>query len=229
MNNTIVTPSSTYSVSGTNLQPKATSTSATDLVSSFKEILSTMMASSSISSGDQSSGAGMGDLMAPLMLMLLEKMLQQQLDPAPADPNSQAAAGVSGSSTLAASHIAQSSPSGRPVGGVLTQNFHPGHNGLDFGIPVGTPIKATMDGKVIQSGWNEQGYGNLVIVENGAYRTYFAHLSSLPVAVGDTVTAGMTVGISGNTGHSTGPHLHYEIRKNNVPIDPTAITLGTAA
>ena len=172
----------------------------------------------------------MGDLMAPLMLMLLEKMLQQQLDPAPADPNSQAAAaGVSGSSTLAASHIAQSSPSGRPVGGVLTQNFHPGHNGLDFGIPVGTPIKATMDGKVIQSGWNEQGYGNLVIVENGAYRTYFAHLSSLPVAVGDTVTAGMTVGISGNTGHSTGPHLHYEIRKNNVPIDPTAITLGTAA
>jgi murein DD-endopeptidase MepM/ murein hydrolase activator NlpD len=67
----------------------------------------------------------------------------------------------------------------------------------------------------------------LVIVENGAYRTYYAHLSSIPVSVGDTVKAGTTIGLSGNTGNSTGPHLHYEIRKNLVAIDPTALTLGT--
>ena len=117
-------------------------------------------------------------------------------------------------------------PSGRPAGGVLTQDFHPGHNGLDFGIPVGTGIKSTMDGQVVYAGWNDQGYGNLVIIQNGDYKTYYAHLSSIPVSVGDSVTAGSVIGLSGNTGNSTGPHLHYEVRKNNVPIDPTEITLG---
>jgi murein DD-endopeptidase MepM/ murein hydrolase activator NlpD len=111
----------------------------------------------------------------------------------------------------------------------LTQNFHSGHTGIDLAVVVGTPVKATMDGKVISAGWNTQGYGNLVIVENGAYKTYYAHLSSIPVAVGDTVTAGELVGLSGSTGNSTGPHLHYEIRKNNVPIDPTSVTLGVSA
>jgi murein DD-endopeptidase MepM/ murein hydrolase activator NlpD len=115
------------------------------------------------------------------------------------------------------------------VEGVLTQDYHPGHNGLDFGVVVGTSVKATMDGHVVYAGWNDQGYGNLVIVENGAYQTYYAHLSSIPVAVGDKVTAGSTIGLSGNTGHSTGPHLHYEIRKNNIPIDPTSVTLGVSA
>jgi murein DD-endopeptidase MepM/ murein hydrolase activator NlpD len=86
-----------------------------------------------------------------------------------------------------------------------------------------------MNGKVISAGWNNQGYGNLVIVENGSYRTYYAHLSSIPVSAGDVVTAGTTIGLSGNTGNSTGPHLHYEIRKDNVPINPTAVTLGASA
>jgi murein DD-endopeptidase MepM/ murein hydrolase activator NlpD len=96
---------------------------------------------------------------------------------------------------------------------------------FDIAVPVGTPIKTTMDGTVIHAGWNDQGYGNLVIVENGPYRTYYAHLSSIPVSVGDQVSAGSIIGLSGNTGHSTGPHLHYEIRKNKVPIDPTSVTL----
>jgi murein DD-endopeptidase MepM/ murein hydrolase activator NlpD len=78
----------------------------------------------------------------------------------------------------------------------------------------------------VYAGWNTQGYGNLVIVENGAYKTYYAHLSSIPVDVGDSVNAGSTIGISGNTGNSTGPHLHYEIRKNGTAINPTAATLG---
>jgi murein DD-endopeptidase MepM/ murein hydrolase activator NlpD len=81
----------------------------------------------------------------------------------------------------------------------------------------------------VHAGWNNQGYGNLVIVENASYRTYYAHLSSIPVSVGDLVTAGTSIGLSGNTGNSTGPHLHYEIRKNNLPTDPTSVTLGANA
>ena len=71
-----------------------------------------------------------------------------------------------------------------------------------------------------------KGTANLVIVENGRYRTYYAHLSSIPVSVGDQVSAGGVIGLSGNTGNSTGPHLHYEIRKDMVPLDPTSATLG---
>ena len=118
-----------------------------------------------------------------------------------------------------------SSPSGKPVEGILTQEYHEGHDGLDFGIPVGTPINATMSGNVIYAGWNNEGYGNLVIVENGAYKTYYAHLSEIPVSVGDIVDRGEIVGLSGNTGNSTGPHLHYEVRYLNNPIDPTEFTL----
>ena len=108
---------------------------------------------------------------------------------------------------------------------MLTQGYHPGHYGLDFGVPVGTPVKTTMDGKVVYAGWNDQGYGNLVIVENGPWRTYYGHLSSVPVKVGQDVGAGSVIGISGSTGHSTGPHVHYEIRKDLAPIDPTSATL----
>ncbi len=180
-----------------------------------------MMTSGGLSS-DQQNSSGLNDLMAPLMMItLLEKLvagLVEQETPAGAMQND-----------ISFNQGRKSDPSGRPVGGVLTQNYHSGHNGLDFGIPVGTPIKATMDGKVVHAGWNNQGYGNLVIVENASYRTYYAHLSSIPVAVGDFVSAGTAIGLSGNTGNSTGPHLHYEIRKNNLPTDPTSVTLGANA
>ena len=190
----------------------------------------TAMTNSMASSGEStSSSSGMGDLMAPLMMILLERLVEQQLDKSAPSTNVTQSGATQALATAAADQGSKPVPSGRPVGGVLTQGFHPGHNGLDFGVVVGTPVKATMDGKVIHAGWNEQGYGNLVIVENGAYRTYYAHLSSIPVSVGDTVTADSTIGLSGNTGHSTGPHVHYEIRKNNIPIDPTSITLGAAA
>ena len=118
------------------------------------------------------------------------------------------------------------SPRGRPVqDGRLTQEFHPGHNGLDIGVVVGTPVHTTMNGKVVYAGWNNEGYGNLVIVQNGAYRTYYAHLSKIPVEVGQEVSSGMVVGLSGITGNSTGPHLHYEVRKDGKVIDPTSFTL----
>lgn len=192
--------------------------STSDIISSFKDIMSTMMMSGG-SSTEQQSSSGLGDLMTPLlMIILLEKLVESQME------QDEPVSSVQGEAAV--NQGPKTEPSGRPVGGVLTQNFHPGHNGLDFGIVVGTPVEATMDGKVVHAGWNNQGYGNLVIVDNGTYKTYYAHLSSIPVSVGDSVTAGTTIGLSGNTGNSTGPHLHYEIRQNNVPIDPTSATLG---
>ncbi len=210
----------TTRLAGTVANPVAAASSSGDLLASFKDIFSVMMATNSASSStaNQSTGLGMSDMMAPLMLILLEKLMEQELSQTTPDSTSQTAG-----------QLARPEPSGRPVGGTLTQEFHPGHNGLDFGIPVGTPVKSTMDGQVVYAGWNNQGYGNLVIVENGDYRTYYAHLSSIPVSIGETVSAGNVIGLSGNTGNSTGPHLHYEIRKNHVPINPTSATLGTAA
>ena len=205
-------------------------------------------ADSSSSDSQSMSGMGMGDLMAPLMMLLFEQMLEQQLTQSTStttdasttaaanttttagDAANSSAAASTGKTSTNVSTTLTSEPRGKPVNGsVLTQEFHTGHTGIDLAVVTGTPVKATMNGKVISAGWNTQGYGNLVIVENGAYRTYYAHLSSIPVAVGDAVTAGEVIGLSGNTGHSTGPHLHYEIRKNKVPIDPAPVTLGVSA
>ncbi len=171
----------------------------------FKQLMTMMMLSSFSSTSGSADGSGLdlNSLMAPLMMSMLEKLLANQV-------------------TTAAD---TASPQGKPVEGPITQNSHAGHVALDFGVPEGTAIKSTMSGKVIYSGWNNEGYGNLVIVENGAYRTYYAHLSQLPVEVGRQVSAGEVIGYSGNTGNSTGPHLHYEIRLNGQKIDPTSLTL----
>ena len=218
MINSINQASSANGISDINLKGINTDSSTSDIISSFKDIMSTMMMSGG-SSTEQQSSSGLGDLMTPLlMIILLEKLVESQME------QDEPVSSVQGEAAV--NQGPKTEPSGRPVGGVLTQNFHPGHNGLDFGIVVGTPVEATMDGKVVHAGWNNQGYGNLVIVDNGTYKTYYAHLSSIPVSVGDSVTAGTTIGLSGNTGNSTGPHLHYEIRQNNVPIDPTSATLG---
>lgn len=176
-----------------------------------------------------SGASGMSELMAPLMLLLLEKLVEQQVqqDPSTTDAQQISSEAILQNTSSSINQGSKPAPSGRPVaGGRLTQEFHPGHTGIDIGIPTGTPVRTTMDGHVIYAGWNTQGYGNLVIVENGAYRTYYAHLSSIPIAVGDEVKAGTTIGLSGSTGNSTGPHLHYEIRKNKVPIDPAPVTPG---
>lgn len=223
MTNTINQISRGYGLSALNTQTnQAESTS--DFLSSFKDIMSTMMMVNGGMSTGQQLNSTINDLMSPLlMLILLEKLVELQVEDGSDVANtSQTTVNNAVSTTQAEKSV----PSGRPVGGFLSQDYHPGHNGLDFGVVVGTPVETTMDGKVVYAGWNNQGYGNLVIVENGDYKTYYAHLSSIPVSVGDTVTAGSTIGLSGNTGNSTGPHLHYEIRRNNVPIDPTSATLG---
>ena len=94
------------------------------------------------------------------------------------------------------------------------------HLGLDFRGEVGDPVKAKASG-VVNYASMQNGYGNIVRIthENG-YETLFAHLSEIDVQIGQTIKAGDVVGKLGSTGRSTGPHLHYEIRKDGTPIDP---------
>ena len=106
------------------------------------------------------------------------------------------------------------------IGGHKTQGLH-GYNGVDYGMPVGSPLYASAAGKVLiakGSGWNG-GYGNYIVIEhaNGT-QTVYGHMSTLAVSVGQSVVQGQLIGYSGNTGKSTGPHLHFEIRGAKNPF-----------
>ncbi|MDR1680830.1 MAG: M23 family metallopeptidase [Prevotellaceae bacterium] len=95
------------------------------------------------------------------------------------------------------------------------------HNGIDIGIPVGTPIFATGDGVVQTAKYSFFGYGNYIIINHGfGYSTTYAHLSKIMVTEGQPVKRGEQVALSGNTGKSTGPHLHYEVRYRDKPQNP---------
>lgn len=111
-------------------------------------------------------------------------------------------------------------PAGLPVDGILTQRFHYYHSGIDLGIPLGTPILATQSGRVTFANWSEFGYGYLIILQNGPFITYYAHQTSFNVSLDMLVGKGSIIGWSGSTGNSTGPHVHYETRINDVPVDP---------
>jgi murein DD-endopeptidase MepM/ murein hydrolase activator NlpD len=95
------------------------------------------------------------------------------------------------------------------------------HSGLDFTAPVGTPIFSTGKGKVVAVEFNGGGYGNHVIIDHGyGYQSHYAHMSRFNCKVGQEVNRGDMIGYVGNTGKSTGPHLHYEIIYNGEKIDP---------
>jgi murein DD-endopeptidase MepM/ murein hydrolase activator NlpD len=95
------------------------------------------------------------------------------------------------------------------------------HTGIDFSAPIGTPIYATGDGKVAYPSEDLGGYGLVVEINHGyGYQTLYAHMSKIIVKPGQIVKRGEIIGYVGNTGRSTGPHLHYEVRKNGKPIDP---------
>jgi murein DD-endopeptidase MepM/ murein hydrolase activator NlpD len=94
------------------------------------------------------------------------------------------------------------------------------HQGIDLGASEGTPIKSAASGTIIYCGW-ESGYGNLTVIDHGGnLATAYGHQSSIAVTCGQQVAQGEVIGYVGNTGHSTGPHLHFEVRINGEPVDP---------
>lgn len=95
------------------------------------------------------------------------------------------------------------------------------HEGMDFTAPVGTPIHATGDGMVIKVEREHGGYGNSILISHGfSYETLYAHLSKINIQRGQVIKRGQVIGLVGNTGKSTAPHLHYEVHKNGTPINP---------
>ncbi len=111
-----------------------------------------------------------------------------------------------------------------PVTGVLTSRFGQRwgreHTGVDLAVAKGTRVKAADGGKVIFAG-SCSGYGILVKIDHGnGYVTYYGHLSKTLVSRGERVAKGDVIALSGNTGHTTGPHLHFEVRKNGTPVNP---------
>ena len=111
-------------------------------------------------------------------------------------------------------------PTGLPLDGILTQRFHRYHSGIDIGVPSNTPVLATHSGQVTFADWSDIGYGYLVIIQNAQFITYYAHNTSFNVNSGDLVGQGSIVAWSGSTGNSSGPHVHYETRINDIPVDP---------
>ncbi len=164
----------------------------------------------------------------------------EKAEPAEAEKSSKAAkasssdssesSGSSGKSTQSAGTPAASPPpSGRhrrypyhQTGSMWSSGYH---TGTDFVVPTGTSLKAVGAGTVVSAGWGGA-YGNQVVIQlaDGHYAQY-AHLSSLSVSAGQSVTAGQQVGLSGATGNVTGPHLHFEIRTTpdyGSDVDPIA-------
>lgn len=95
------------------------------------------------------------------------------------------------------------------------------HYGMDFTARIGTDVYATGEGRVSFAGW-KRGYGNLIEINHGYnYKTWYAHLNDIKVRNGDKVVRGEVIGSVGNTGKSTGPHLHYEVHYRGEPVNPT--------
>lgn len=112
----------------------------------------------------------------------------------------------------------------RPTSGTLSSNFGwrwgRMHQGIDLAAPIGTPIAAAAAGTVSTAGWRD-GYGQTVVIDHGnGVTTLYAHQAAIGVSVGQTVGQGSIIGVVGNTGNSTGPHLHFEVRINGAATDP---------
>ncbi|WP_043429897.1 M23 family metallopeptidase [Cystobacter fuscus] len=128
-----------------------------------------------------------------------------------------------------------STPSVWPTRGWVTSDFgqrldpytaeRVGHAGMDIAAPHGKPVDAPSDGTVVFAGL-EGGYGNVIVIDHGyGIKTRFGHLSKILVKAGDRVKRGVQIANVGNTGRSTGPHLHYEVRVNGIPQNPRKFIL----
>ena len=118
-----------------------------------------------------------------------------------------------------------------PVHGPVTSEYGPRwggfHSGIDIGAPAGTPIAAAKGGVVTFAGWDDFGYGNLVLIDHGnGFATAYAHQSRIGSSVGQVVAQGQTVGAVGCTGNCTGDHLHFEIRVNGSAQNPRGYESG---
>ena len=124
----------------------------------------------------------------------------------------------------------------RPVSGPFGDGFGAvrgggrRHEGLDFPVPFGTRVGAAGRGTTIYADYNYGGYGNLVVIQHRlGFTTWYAHLSSITSWVGEQVVGGTRIGYVGSTGYSTGPHLHFEARRYDTPIDPLPRLLTAVA
>jgi murein DD-endopeptidase MepM/ murein hydrolase activator NlpD len=109
-----------------------------------------------------------------------------------------------------------------PVSGYITQGCHTGHYALDIGSWTGKPIVAADDGFVIRAGWDDTGYGFVIVIDHGnGMKTLYAHLNDFRVEAGEAVSRGDAIGLMGKTGNTTGTHLHFEVIVNNMREDPS--------
>jgi len=119
-------------------------------------------------------------------------------------------------------------PQGRPLYGWITRGFDTSqnygkekHDGVDIAVKNGTPVVAAATGEVAFAGWDKD-LGNMIILDHGnGYKTVYGHNQSIMVGLGDKVFKGKTIALSGNSGHSSAPHLHYGIIKDGEPVDPS--------
>lgn len=118
-------------------------------------------------------------------------------------------------------------PAGWPTNGFISSPYGlrfggtEFHQGIDIAADTGTPITATADGVVTSAGWNSGGYGNMVDIDHGnGITTRYGHASAVAVTAGEHVRRGQIIAYVGSTGHSTGPHLHYEVRVGGQPVNP---------
>ncbi len=103
----------------------------------------------------------------------------------------------------------------------FSQYYWYGHRAIDIALPEGNSVFASDTGTVTYAGWNTYGYGNLIVINHGnGHETFYAHLSSINVSPGQIVYQGNLIGLTGNTGQSSGPHIHFEIRLNGNQDDP---------
>lgn len=114
-----------------------------------------------------------------------------------------------------------------PVFGWMSQGYRNDHRAIDIAAPPGAFVAAADRGVVIRAGWNEQGYGNFVVIDHNIdYITLYAHLTEVLVKEGDIVAQGQIIGTIGSTGNSTGPHLHFEIRDFGRRINPLDLLMN---